>query len=93
MRYQVNVAVLAHGQASRNADSACPFFALTPIKKGHAESAIHDACRTSSGFHCNLIVNMDAARLHEALPMPPLKQKKKKKKKQKRSPLQFCAYM
>ena len=24
-------------------------FALTPIQKGHAESAIRDACRTSSG--------------------------------------------
>ena len=29
---------------------ACPL--LTPIqKKGHAESAIRDACRTSSGLH------------------------------------------
>ena len=26
-----------------------PFFAFTPIQKGHAESAIHDACHTSSG--------------------------------------------
>ena len=33
--------------ASRNADSACPFLPSRQYKKGHAESALHDACRTS----------------------------------------------
>ena len=33
---------------SRNADSACPFLPSRQYKKGHAESAFHDACRTSS---------------------------------------------
>ena len=36
---------------SRNADSACPFLPSRQYKKGHAESAFRDACRTSSG--CN----------------------------------------
>ena len=35
--------------ASRNADSACPFLPSRQYKKGHAESAFRDACRTSSG--------------------------------------------
>ena len=35
--------------ASRNADSACPFLYWCNGKKGRAESAFHDACRTSSG--------------------------------------------
>ena len=34
--------------ASRIADSACPFLYWSRCKKGHAESALHDACRTSS---------------------------------------------
>ena len=34
--------------ASRNADSACPFLYWRDGKKGHAESAFRDACRTSS---------------------------------------------
>ena len=33
---------------SRNADSACPFSPSRQYKKGHAESAFRDACRTSS---------------------------------------------
>ena len=33
--------------ASRNADSACPFLYWRDGKKGHAESAFRDACRTS----------------------------------------------
>ena len=33
--------------ASRNADSACPFLPSRQYKKGHAESAFRDACRTS----------------------------------------------
>ena len=33
---------------SRNADSACPFLPSRQYKKGHAESAFCDACRTSS---------------------------------------------
>ena len=41
--------------ASRNADSACPFLYWRNGKKGHAESAFRDACRTSSGFNpCRL---------------------------------------
>ena len=36
--------------ASRNADSACPFLYWRDGKKGHAESAFRDACRTSSGL-------------------------------------------
>ena len=36
-----------HG--SRNADSACFFLHRLHYKKGHAESAIYDTCRTSSG--------------------------------------------
>ena len=35
--------------ASQNADSACPFLPSRQYKKGHAESAFRDACRTSSG--------------------------------------------
>ena len=35
--------------ASRNADSACPVLYWRDGKKGHAESAFRDACRTSSG--------------------------------------------
>ena len=34
--------------ASQNADSACPFLPSRQYKKGHAESAFRDACRTSS---------------------------------------------
>ena len=34
--------------ASRNADSACPFLYWCDGKKGHAESAFRDTCRTSS---------------------------------------------
>ena len=34
--------------ASRNADSACPFCIGAMAKKGSAESAFCDACRTSS---------------------------------------------
>ena len=34
--------------ASRNAESACPFLYWRDGKKGHAESAFRDACRTSS---------------------------------------------
>ena len=34
--------------ASRNADSACPFLPSRQYKKGHADSAFRDACRTSS---------------------------------------------
>ena len=33
-----------------NADSACPFLPLHQYRKGHAESAFRDACRTSSGW-------------------------------------------
>ena len=33
---------------SRNADSVCPFLPSRQYKKGHAESAFRDACRTSS---------------------------------------------
>ena len=36
--------------ASLNADSACPFLYWCNGKKGHAESAFRDACRTSSGW-------------------------------------------
>ena len=36
---------------SQIADSACPFFALTTIKKRRIESAIRDdSCHTSSGL-------------------------------------------
>ena len=42
--------------ASRNAESACPFLYWRDGKKGHAESAFRDACRTSSVsglvWHC-----------------------------------------
>ena len=34
--------------ASRNAESACPFLYWRDGKKGHAESAFRDACRTCS---------------------------------------------
>ena len=34
--------------ASRNAESVCPFLYWRDGKKGHAESALRDACRTSS---------------------------------------------
>ena len=34
----------------RNADSACPFLPSRQYKKGHAESAFRDACRTSSAL-------------------------------------------
>ena len=37
--------------ASRNADSVCPFLYWRDGKKGHAESAFRDACRTSSGAY------------------------------------------
>ena len=39
--------------ASRNAESACPFLYWRDGKKGHAESAFRDACRTSSGHSHN----------------------------------------
>ena len=34
---------------SQIADSACPFLYWSQCKKGHAESAFRDTCRTSSG--------------------------------------------
>ena len=46
--------------ASRNADSACPFLYWRDGKKGHAESAFRDACRTSSALsHCLFPKAMD----------------------------------
>ena len=40
--------------ASRNADSACPFLHWRDGKKGHAESAFRDACRTSYSY-CSVV--------------------------------------
>ena len=39
----------ARGGTTRVTKLSVPFFASTQYKKGHTESAIHDACRTSSG--------------------------------------------
>ena len=65
-RHKIKVSVYRQSpeevrHASRNADSACPFF---QYKKGHTESAIRDACRTSSGQSLILLGHASIPRTH-----------------------------